>query len=208
MENLKEIISKNLIKLRQHAKLTQLELAQKIQYSDKSVSKWERGESLPDIEVLVKLSEIYNTNINTFIEKDNSKIFTQRLKNMSHTMISLLSSAFVFFLASIVFAVLFMIPSTKLISWISFIYAIPISGIILLILNIKWKDILSQAIFSSIIIWGIIISICISIHHADIWSLCVIGFVLELLIIFGFILKKINFTQKLTNIKNKIYDKK
>jgi hypothetical protein len=59
-------------------------------------------------------------------------------------MISLLSSAFVFFLASIVFAVLFMIPSTKLISWISFIYAIPISGIILLILNIKWKDILSQ----------------------------------------------------------------
>ncbi len=207
MENLKEIVSKNLTILRQNAKLTQLELANKLKYSDKSVSKWERGESLPDLEVLVKLSEIYDVPLNTFIEKNSSKIIPKRLKNMSHTMISLLSSGLVFFVASIVFAIMFMIPSTKAISWISFVYAIPISAIVLLILSIKWKNYLNQALFCSAIVWGFIISICISINLSDIWSLCVIGAVLELLIIFWFILRKLNFIEKLSKIKFKHNDK-
>ena len=207
MEELRNIVSKNLVKLRQNAKLTQLELANKIQYSDKSVSKWERGESLPDLEVLVKLSKIYDVNLNTFIEKDEKKIIPKKLIKNSHTMISLLSAGLVFFIASIVFAVLFMIPSTKSISWIMFVYATPISAIALLALSIKWKNYLLQAIYTSIILWGLIISICISINYADIWSLCVIGFVFEFLIIFWFILRKINFIQKLTNIKNSIIKK-
>ena len=207
MEELKSIVSKNLVKLRQNSKLTQLELANKIQYSDKSISKWERGESLPDLEVLVKLSKIYDVNLNSFIEKDEKKIIPKKLIKNSHTMISLLSAGLVFFIASIIFAVLFMIPSTKPISWIVFIYATPISSISLLVLSIKWKNYLLQAIYSSIILWGLIISICISINYADIWSLCVIGFVFELLIIFWFILRKINFIQKLTNIKNSIIKK-
>ncbi len=208
MESLKSIVSKNLVKLRQTAKLTQLELATKIKYSDKSVSKWERGESLPDIEVLVKLSEIYDVSLNTFIEKDQTKVVPKKIKSMSHTMISLLAAGSVFLLASIVFAILFMLPSTKAISWMSFLYAIPFSSVVLLILSIKWKNLLNQALFSSIILWGAIISLCVSITYTDIWSLCVIGFVLELLIIFWFILRKINFIEKLAKFRTNKTDKK
>ena len=208
MEDLKIIVSKNLTKLRQNAKLTQLELAQKIQYSDKSISKWERGDSLPDLEVLVKLSEIYGVSLNSFIEKDNKKLIPKKLKASSHTMISLLSAGLVFLAASIIFAVLFMIPSTKSISWMSFLYAVPLSAVVLLALSIKWKNLLSQAIFSSIIVWGLIISVCTSINYSDIWSICVMGFILELLIIFWFILRKINFIQKLANFKKKFSEKK
>lgn len=208
MEDLKIIVSRNLVKLRQNAKLTQLELANMIKYSDKSISKWERGESLPDLEVLTKLTKIYDITLNTFIEKDESKIIPKKIIKNSHTMISLLSAGLVFFIASIVFATMFMIPSTKSISWMAFVYAIPISSVVLLALSIKWKNILSQALFSSIILWGAIISICISINYADIWSLCVMGFVFELLLIFWFILRKLNLIQKLANLKKKPNEKK
>ncbi len=208
MKNLKEIVSKNISKLRQHSNLTQLELAQKLKYSDKSISKWERGESLPDLEVLVELAKIFDVPITAFLEEDESKIKPKKLIKNSHTMIYLLSAGLVFLVASIIFATLFMIPSTKMISWISFIYAIPISAIVLLTLSIKWKNYQMQALSISIILWGVIISLCISIPYADIWSLCVIGFVFELLIIFWFILRKLNFIQKLANIKRKSNEKK
>jgi len=208
MKNLKETVSKNITRLRQHSNLTQLELAQKLKYSDKSISKWERGEGLPDLEVLVELAKIFDVPITAFLEEDETKIKPKKLIKNSHTMIYLLSAGLVFLVASIIFATLFMIPSTKMISWISFIYAIPISAIVLLALSVKWKNYQMQALSISIILWGAIISICISIPYADIWSLCVIGFVFELLIIFWFILRKLNFIQKLANIKRKSNEKK
>jgi transcriptional regulator with XRE-family HTH domain len=69
MKDIKLTIAKNISYLRQQAKLTQLELAQKIKYSDKSISKWERGESLPDIETLAKLAQIFDVQINAFLEE-------------------------------------------------------------------------------------------------------------------------------------------
>jgi transcriptional regulator with XRE-family HTH domain len=52
MRDVRQIIADNLIELRKVNKLTQLELAEKLNYSDKAISKWERGESLPDVEIL------------------------------------------------------------------------------------------------------------------------------------------------------------
>ena len=52
MENIElvnQTIAKNLIFYRKAAGLTQAEVAQKINYSDKSVSKWESGNGVPDI---------------------------------------------------------------------------------------------------------------------------------------------------------------
>ena len=59
MKDLKLVIAKNIAKLRVDSNMTQNELAQKLNYSDKAVSKWERGESLPDISVLVQIAEIF-----------------------------------------------------------------------------------------------------------------------------------------------------
>ena len=54
----KEIVRENLVKLRKEHKLTQMELAEKIGYSDKAISKWERGESAPDVATLVQLADL------------------------------------------------------------------------------------------------------------------------------------------------------
>ena len=56
-ENITALIAENLIYYRKKAKLTQSEVAAKLCYSDKSVSKWERAEGVPDIHVLVELAK-------------------------------------------------------------------------------------------------------------------------------------------------------
>ena len=52
-------VGKNLTRLRKMANMTQLDLAEKLNYSDKSVSKWEQGTALPSTENLIHLSELY-----------------------------------------------------------------------------------------------------------------------------------------------------
>ena len=207
MKDIKEIVSRNLTKLRLSAKMTQLELAEKLQYSDKSISKWERGESLPDFEVMVKLSKIFDVSLNTFIEENEKKVSPFKLRKNSRTIISLLSAGLVYLVASIVFVVLYMIPSTKQICWLPFIYGIPIASITLLILACAWKNNFLQALYSSTILWGIILSLIATINDSNLWSLCIIGFAVQFLIIFWFILKKLNFKQKLIELKNRIKKK-
>ena len=63
MDDLKTVVGKNLASLRKQAKLTQIELAEKFNYSDKAVSKWEQGATLPDLETLKQLSDFYGVTI-------------------------------------------------------------------------------------------------------------------------------------------------
>ena len=58
-ERIKSNIAKNLTAYRKRCNLTQSQLAEKINYSDKAVSKWERGEGVPDTLVLLKMCEIF-----------------------------------------------------------------------------------------------------------------------------------------------------
>ena len=63
MDDLKQIIAKNLVELRKRKKYTQLDLANTLQYSDKAISKWEKGDSLPDIEVLYQICNLYGVTL-------------------------------------------------------------------------------------------------------------------------------------------------
>ena len=66
MDELKKIIAKNLVTYRKQAHFTQAELAEKVGYSDKNVSKWERAEGVPDVLVLHQLAELYGVTVNDF----------------------------------------------------------------------------------------------------------------------------------------------
>ena len=65
----RDIISKNILSLRKKHKLTQAELADKLNYSDKAISKWERGESLPDAEMLYNIAELFGVEIGYLFEE-------------------------------------------------------------------------------------------------------------------------------------------
>lgn len=192
MDNLNSVVSKNLIKYRTLAGLTQMELAKKINYSDKSISKWERGDGLPDLAVLVKLSEIYGININEFLNPNTPEqevVISKKYTNKKHLLISILSAGLVFFIATIVFVVLFMINSTASFAWLSFIFAIPVASIVLLVFSLLWGNNYLNALFSTLILWGIILSICFTVSMDRIWILCVLGIIFEFLIVFWFIFR-------------------
>ena len=73
MKDIKAIIAKNITELRTQAEMTQTDLAEKLQYSDKAVSKWERGESLPDISVLLEIAEIFEVSLDYLVKEDHPK---------------------------------------------------------------------------------------------------------------------------------------
>ena len=69
MKKATELIVENLIKLRKKFGFSQVELSQKINYSDKAISRWEKGEVVPSIDVLEQLAEIYGVKIGYFFEE-------------------------------------------------------------------------------------------------------------------------------------------
>jgi transcriptional regulator with XRE-family HTH domain len=170
MEELKDILAKNLIAYRKANNLTQLDLAEKLNYSDKAVSKWERGESVPDIFVLKEIANLYQIPVD-YLLTENEKNQVKRkdpkqIKKLSHLMIMLLSVGLVWLVAVCVFVGLFIsgvtIPNvTTFQSWHCFVIAIPVSFIVCVVFSCIWFS--WQYRFSSIsaLIWTI--AVCLDV---------------------------------------------
>lgn len=60
--------------LRKHYKITQDELATRLEISRQAVSKWETGASIPDIELLLKISDLYGISVNDIFRADISNL--------------------------------------------------------------------------------------------------------------------------------------
>ena len=200
--DIKETISQNIIKYRKKLGLTQLELAEKLNYSDKTLSKWERGESIPDIVTLKQLADIFNISVDMLISNENSTQIInkseerKKLSKRNITSISLLSVGLVWLLATSVFVVL-KILQINLIAinfslWLCFIYAIPVSAIILLIFSCIWGNRLYQFFSTSLLLWGLAISVHLSLLNCeDIYLVYFVTIPLQIMeFIFFIILKK------------------
>lgn len=194
MNNIEKTFSNNLVKYRNLMGLKQSELAKMINYSDKSISKWERGEGLPDLKATIKLSEIFGISIDDMLKEntDHDKKITKTIvvKNKKHALISTLSASLVWFIATIIYISL-LITQTQGNIWLPFIYAIPVSAIVLLVFSSIWGNNIHQAVCVSLILWGLILSIAFSISTKLIWFIAIIGAVFQIMIILWFILKKL-----------------
>ena len=114
--DVKLIISKNIIKYRKKMGLTQLELAEKLNYSDKTLSKWERGESMPDIVTLKQLADIFMISVDVLISTEDTIISfvpvkeRKKISKRNIISISLLSAGIVWFIATIAFVFFNILP--------------------------------------------------------------------------------------------------
>ena len=80
MDNINENIAENITKLRKRAGMTQSDLADKLNYSDKAISKWERGENVPSIEMLYEITKIFDVNIEIYYIEDEENNNSNLLK--------------------------------------------------------------------------------------------------------------------------------
>lgn len=107
-EQIKANIALNITELRKKNGMTQSELAKFLNYSDKSVSKWERGDGIPDVVVLQKIAELFGVTLNDLLKGEISvKKSTSKPSTVNRIIIPLLSASLSFFVASIVFAFMF-----------------------------------------------------------------------------------------------------
>lgn len=189
MENLEMIIAKNICEYRKMAKLTQIDLAEKLNFSDKSVSKWERGESLPDIIVLKQMCDIFGITLNDLTNPVIKKPKTKRSVKQNRILISLMSGGLVWLIATIAFVFLLLfVPSLNDI-WLSFIYAIPASVIVFLVFSCLWANKWWTFTLASTLIWTIIVSICLT-FSAYLWYLLYIAIPLQILLLMWFLMDR------------------
>ncbi len=186
---LNKIIAHNLCILRKKSGLTQLQLAEKINYSDKAVSKWEKGDCLPSIYVLMTVADFYGVTLQEIVSEDKG-VEPKKGKKDIKTMVSLLSWATVWLVATIVFVMLRYISPVER-AWLSFIIAIPASFLVCTIFSLVWKWRLPTAIFSSFFVWTLIMAISLMLSSSQIWLVYLIGIPLQFIIIFSTVLSYI-----------------
>ena len=160
-DKIKARIGSNIAERRKRAGLTQAGLAERLNYSDKAVSKWERGESVPDVLTMMQLAELFGVRVDDLLqdpalsgslseEETNKPLASKRV-------IQALSTTLVWFVALFFFVVIssFGIPS----SWVAFFYAIPANAIVLLCLRSAWHKYSWNKALISVIVWGSLASI-------------------------------------------------
>ncbi len=162
-EQFNKQVAENLVKYRKHNNLTQLALAEKLNYSDKSVSKWESGESLPDVYVLNAIASIYGITLNDLIFP--SKKIKAPTNKANKFFIPTLSCCIVWLVALIAFFVLkAVLPSANKL-WICFIIAIPASAIVELVFACVYKNRIFQFTSICCIVWTTVLCLHLALYN-------------------------------------------
>ncbi len=178
---LKQIIADNIGALRREAEMTQSELAEKLNYSDKAVSKWERGESVPDVTVLKSIADLFGVSVDYLLTEDHFPaeipvpVTKKKLRFNNHTWITCISILIVWLVATFVFVMFDMITPHIIIHWLSFIYAIPVSMVVWLVFNTLWFNRRRNFLIISLLMWTLLISLYLSLLTFNIWQIFVLG---------------------------------
>lgn len=183
MEELKMIIAGNIGQLRRDAGMTQLELAEYLNYSDKAVSKWERGESIPDIVTLKAVADRFSVSVDYLLRADHpveteiKRQYTKR-QRLNHALITLISCVLVWLIAIFVHAVVRAANPGEGQLWMTYMYAVPITLVVLLVLNSIWGNRRQNFVIVSALIWTVLASAYISVLvfvPLNMWLLFVLG---------------------------------
>ena len=183
-ELLQQRIAENIAYYRKQNGDTQADLAEKLNYSDKSVSKWERAEGTPDIFILSKIADLYHITVQDLLrQKKVPKAATR------HLIVNLLSVGLVWLVMTTLFCLAKILNVLSPWAWLVFIYGIPITGIVCQIFSALWWGRIAQVISCSLILWGIGLSLVLSLQIEGVFLLFVICAVLEVLLILFYLLK-------------------
>ena len=169
MEDVKSIVAKNITELRLLNNMTQLELAERLNYSDKTISKWERGESTPDIAVLVEMSEIFGVSLDYLVKSENIEpAVIENHKNQTkynRRAITYISESVVWIVAIFAFIITTLIMGHTSFQWLYLVYAFPIVLIIRLVFNSIWFNPRYNYLIISALMWSILAAVRITFFY-------------------------------------------
>ena len=192
MNDLKVIISKNLIMLRKGKKLTQIEFANELNYSDKAISKWERAESIPDIVVLKQISDFFGVTVDYLLsehsDSEKPSVIKQKKSTINKIPLTLLCASPVWIIATLIFTLISIFYHKYI--WYVFYISVPITLLIILIFNSIWGNRRNNYIIISSFVWSILLCLYLSFIKFNVWQLFILGLPAQLVIILWSTLKR------------------
>lgn len=187
MDERKATIASNLIKLRLAAGMTQAELGEKLNYSDKSISKWERGDVTTDVFVLMQIADIFGVDVDYLLKPHNEiepVIYNKPVNTATYTtnMITLVTILGIWTVALFVFVILWI---CDMVVWLVFVYAVPVSLITLLVLNSVWNGGKKNRYIIAALVLSIIGTVYLTFLSRNLWQLWLLAIPSLLLVFLG-----------------------
>lgn len=191
MNDLKPIIAKNITELRTAAGMTQIDLAESLNYSDKAISKWERGESVPDVSVLLAVAELFGVTLDYLVHEQEavkpvSELKRDKFKNRA--LITGISITLVLLVATVAYVSTEMAAVLDVYRWLVFIWAAPVAAIVWLVLNSMWFNKKINYIIISLLVWSCLAAVFLTLYISNfsvsnIWLLFILGIPAQIIIL-------------------------
>lgn len=189
-QDLTRLLATNIATRRKGAGMTQAELAEVLGYSDKTVSKWERGEGLPDVLCLKRMADTFGVKMDDLLsdpdaapqtvpetetcdevpaEGEMSLSQTETTGDMvNHKAVSAIAIIGVWMLAALVFLIGYFCHKNLYLSWG---IAVPVSGLLTVIFNGLWGQRRYAFWTCSYFVVGLLFLICLLLHRYHVWML-------------------------------------
>ena len=192
MDEIMAAFASNLIRLRSERGLTQAELGEKLHYTDKAVSKWERAESVPDAFVLTELGRLFGVSVDHLLTSHDKwqpppTLRTEK-ETYSRLFILLSSIAAVWTLCMVEFVVVWTVLGA--IQWIVFVAAVPLSLVLLLIFNTLWFRGRGNMFIVMALVLSLVLLIYLMLLKYHIWQVFLILLPAELLVALAFQIRR------------------
>lgn len=174
---LEKIVAANITELRKSKQWTQLKLAEKLNYSDKSISKWERGDGIPDLKTLCKMAELFSVSLDFFVTDGASeqlKKYAAPKEEKGYRLVISLLIIVGFWTAATAFYIYSMMYKS-INAWTLFIWPVPLSFAIMYRFNIKWGKKWLGLVCSSGFCWTLLAAFYLQFLSYNFWLLFVVG---------------------------------
>jgi transcriptional regulator with XRE-family HTH domain len=197
MGDLKQIIARNIIDLRKSMQLTQAELAEKLNYSDKAISKWERAESVPDVAILKQIADLFGVKVDYLLVEEHTgneiRTFEEsRQDRKNKTIVAWLGTGLIWLIATMVFVYMGIYTNGIRNLWIIYVYAFPMTVVVLLIFNSVWGIRRRNFFIISVLVWSLLLTVYLALFSYNLWLIFILGIPTQFIIILwsGFKWKK------------------
>lgn len=193
MKDVRQTISQNLARLRREKGVTQAELAEQFNYSDKAISRWEHGDTLPDVNVLCELCEFYGVTLNDLVAEDctlptEGAVKRKRDSFLYRLWICIMWAAMIWLLATIVFAYTLSVRDVGL--WVVFVFAVPVSTAAVALAGRSMIRGIARFILASVVMWTTIASVYLYFLSYNFWMIFLVGVPLQLILFLRYQLKQ------------------